>query len=145
MTFSTILSQTGTNTTGIEVPVSIVDELGGGGKPKVVVTLNGYSYRSSIAKMGGVYLIPVSADIRKETGLKGGDSIEVGLELDTAPREVVVPEDLAAALAAVPTAKAKFDTLSFSNLNRHVLSVEGAKTDETRKKRIVKAIEELSA
>lgn len=144
MIFSTTLSQTGANTTGIEVPPAIVEELGGGGKPKVVVTLNGYTYRSSVAKVGGVYLISVSADIRSKTGLNGGNPIEVTLELDNAPREVSLPEDFAAAMAAAPAAKAKFETLSFSNQNRHVLSVEGAKTEETRQKRIAKAIDELS-
>jgi hypothetical protein len=143
MKFSTLLSQTGANTTGIEVPPEVVEALGGGKKPKVVVTLNGYQYRSSIASMGGIFLISVSADIRAKANVKGGDPIEVDLALDNAPREVTIPSDFAEALAGSPGAKSNFDALSFSNKSRHVLSIEGAKTEATRQKRIAKAIEEL--
>ncbi len=145
MKFSSILEKSGGNATGIVVPQKIVEALGGGKKPKVNVVLNGFTYRSSIAMMGGDYMIPVSKDVREKAGVKGGDPIDVEVTLDTAPREVEVPADFGAALDLVPAARAKFDTLSNSNKSRHVLSVDGAKTPETRARRIEKAIAELSA
>lgn len=133
------------NNTGIEVPPEVIEGLGGGKKPAVVVTIGSYSYRSSVAVMGGKYLISLSAERRAESGLKGGDAIEVELGLDTTPREVVVPEDLAAALAGDAAAKAFFETLSYSNKLKHALSVGDAKTPETRLKRLEKAMEMLRA
>jgi hypothetical protein len=87
------MSQTGNNA-GIEVPADIVDARGAGKRPPVTVTVNGYSYRSTVASMGGRYLLPFSAERRSESGISGGDAIDVELELDTAPRVVDVPEDL---------------------------------------------------
>lgn len=142
MKFSTTILQTGNNT-GIEVPPEVVEALGGGKKPAVSVTIGGFGYRSSIAVMGGKFLIPLSAERRAESGIKGGDAVEVELELDTQPREVVVPEDLSVALAGDALAKAFFETLSYSNKLRHVLSVTDAKTPETRRKRIDKAMDML--
>lgn len=144
MKFETTLFQIGNNT-GIDVPTEVVEALGGGKKPSVVVTVGSYTYRSTIAVMGGRNLISFSAERRAETGLKGGETIEVELELDTAPREVTVPDDLAAALAGEPAAKAFFESLSYSNQLRHVLSVNDAKTPETRQKRIAKAMDMLRA
>lgn len=141
MRFQTTLYQSGKNTTGIVVPEEIVTALNSGKRPAVNVTVNGFAYRSTIASMGGQFLIPVSAEIRQKTGLAGGDEIDVDLELDTAPRQVDVPADLAAALDAEPAARAFFDTLSYSNKRRHVLSIDGAKTDETRQRRIAKSVE----
>ena len=123
----------------------MIEGLGGGKKPAVVVTVGSYSYRSTIAVMGGRNLISLSAERRAEMGLKGGDAVEVDLELDTAPREVVVPEDLSAAMAGDAAAKAFFDTLSYSNKLKHALSINDAKTPETRPKRVEKAMEMLRA
>lgn len=108
------------------------------------VTVNGYAYRSTIAPMGGQYLIPFSADKREETGIGGGDAIEVELTLDTASRAVAPPEDLAAALAAAPGAAEAFAALSPSRQKAHVTSVEGAKARETRERRIAKTVAELT-
>lgn len=144
MKFKTSILQTGNNT-GIEVPADVVQALGGGKKPAVSVTIGSYGYRSSIAVMGGKFLIPLSAERRAESGIRGGDTVEVELALDTAPREVAVPEDLAVALAGDAVAKAFFETLSYSNKLRHVLSITDAKTPETRAKRIDKAMEALRA
>ncbi|GGS50041.1 hypothetical protein GCM10010221_56440 [Streptomyces parvus] len=141
--FSTTMFQTGNNT-GIEVPEDVVEALGAGKRPPVNVTVNGYAYRSTIAPMGGQYLIPFSADKRKATGIGGGDAIEVELTLDTAPRTVEPPEDLAAALAAAPGAAEAFAALAPSRQKAHVASVEGAKTDATRERRIAKAVAELT-
>ena len=144
MKFKTNVFQMGNNT-GIEVPTEVIEGLGGGKKPAVVVTIGSFSYRSTVAVMGGKFLISLSAERRAESGLKGGDPIEVDLQLDTTPREVNVPEDLAAALAEDAAAKTFFETLSFSNKNKHVVSITDAKTPETRQKRIAKAMEMLRA
>lgn len=143
MKFRTTMFLSGNNT-GIEVPEAMVEALGAGKRPPVNVTVNGYAYRSTVASMGGRYLIPFSSDKRKETGITGGDAIEVELTLDTAPRTVEPPEDLAAALAAAPGAAEAFAALSPSRQKAHVTSVEGAKTDATRERRIAKAVAELT-
>ena len=126
--------------TGIEVPEGIVVALGRGRRPPVRVTLAGHTYRSTIAPMGGRYMVGLSAENRAASGVSGGDEVEVDIELDTEPREVVVPPDLASALDAEPEARRYFDSLSYSNRSRHVLSVQGAKTDETRRRRIAKSV-----
>lgn len=144
MKFKTTILQTGNNT-GIEVPPDVVEGLGSGKKPAVAVTIGRFSYRSSIAVMGGKFLIPLSAERRAESGIKGGDAVEVELALDDKPREVTVPDDLAAALAGDAAAKAFFETLSYSNRLRHVLSVTDARTTETRQRRIDKVLEMMRA
>jgi antitoxin component of MazEF toxin-antitoxin module len=144
MRFTTTIFLDGNNT-GIEVPPDLVEQLGGGKRPAVQVTVAGFTYRSTVAPMGGKFLIPLSAARRQEAGVKGGDKVEVELVLDTAPREVELPADLAAALAAEPNAKAFFDTLSYSNKLRHVLSITDAKTEATRQKRVAKVMEMLIA
>ena len=144
MQYDTTILQIGNNT-GIEVPPSVIEALGGGKKPAVIVTIGSFSYRSSVAVMGGKYLISLSAERRAASGLKGGDLIQVDLQLDSTPRGVTMPDDLAAALAAEPEAKAFFDRLSYSNQSRHVLSITDAKTPETRQRRVDKAMEMLRA
>ena len=143
MRFHTILQGSGKSATGIQVPPEIVESLGTSKKPAVRVTINGYTYRSSIATVSGQFMVSVSAENRKGAGIAAGDEIDVEIELDTEPREVTVPPDLAAALDAEPEARRFFDGLSYSNKLRHVLSVEGAKTDETRQRRIDKAVSML--
>lgn len=143
MTFRAIVELHGKTATGIQVPPDVVSALGGGKRPAVVVTLNGYSYLSTVAPMGGVYLLPLSAKHRAGAGVAAGDEVEVGLLLDTAPRVVEVPSDFAAALDADGTARQAFDKLSYSNQRRHVTAIEDAKTPETRHRRIDKAIATL--
>lgn len=142
MQFETRIFLSGNNT-GIEVPEEVVDALGGGKRPAVHVTVAGFSYRSTIAPMGGRYLIPLSAARRGEAGVKGGDLVTVELTLDTTPREVELPHDFAVALENDVNAKSFFETLSYSNRLKHVLSVTDAKTPETRLRRIAKAIDAL--
>ncbi len=141
--FTAILQLHGKTATGIEVPAAIVAALGGGKRPAVSVTINGYTYRSTVAPMGGVFMLPVSAEVRAGAGIAAGDVLTVTLTPDTAPREVAVPPDLAAAFDVAPAARRAFDALSYSNKRRHVLSVEEAKTPETRQRRIDKAVEAL--
>jgi len=143
MRFATTILQTGKTTTGIQVPDEVVEALGGGRRPAVKVTVNGYSYRSTVAVMGGTPMVSLSAEHRAAAGLVGGDQVEVDLELDTTPREVTVPPDLAAALDAEPAARRTFDALSYSNKSWHVLQVTGAKTDETRQRRIARSVDTL--
>jgi hypothetical protein len=132
--FSGTMLLTGNNT-GIEVPVEIVEALGGGRRPAVLVRVNGYEYRSTVVVMGGKHLIPFSSETRAATGISGGDAIEVELELDTRPRTVAVPEDLAAALAGAGLTEA-FERIAPSRKKAHVLAVESAKAPETRQRRI---------
>jgi hypothetical protein len=142
--FTAPLQLHGKTATGIEVPPEVVTALASGKRPAVNVTINGYTYRSTIAPMGGVFMLPVSAAIRAEAKVAAGELVTVALTLDTAPREVVVPDDLAAALDATPGARRAFETLSYSNKRAHVLPVEEAKTPETRQRRITKIIGTLA-
>ena len=132
------------NNTGIEVPPDVIEALGAGRKPAVTVTVNGYEYRSTVAVMGGRHLIPFSSDKRAATGIQGGDPIVVDVEVDTAPRTVEVPDDLAAALEATPGARAAFDALSPSARKAHVTNVESAKAPETRQRRVDAIVAKLA-
>jgi bifunctional DNA-binding transcriptional regulator/antitoxin component of YhaV-PrlF toxin-antitoxin module len=140
MRFSTTVLLGGKTATGLVVPPEVVEALGAGKKPPVTVTLRGHSYRSSIAVRGGQFMIPLSAEHRSAAGVAAGDDVEVDVELDTAPREVDVPADLAAALDAEPEARRRFDAMSYSSQLQHVLAVTGAKTDETRARRVAAAV-----
>ena len=142
-TFQTILLQAGKTATGIEVPPEIVESLSPSKKPAVKISLNGYEYRSTIAVMGGKFMLPVSAEHRTGAKIKGGDSLTVTLELDTEPRILEIPADLATAFEQNASAKAKFEALSYSQKRLHTLSVQGTKNPETRAKRVIKAIEAL--
>jgi len=141
--FRTTIQQGDKTATGIQVPEEVVEALGSGRRPAVRVTINGYTYRSSVAVLGGRYMVGVSAAHRAGAGVAGGDEVDVDIELDAAPREVTVPADLAAALDAEPEARRTFDGLSYSNKSWHVLQVEGAKTDETRQRRIARSVDIL--
>ncbi|SFB42986.1 protein of unknown function [Amycolatopsis marina] len=140
MRFQAELESTGKTAAGFEVPESVVEKLGGGGHPKVTVTVNHFAFRTSVAKMGGRYLLGVSAARREEAGIETGQVLDVDVELDTAPRETEVPGDLAAALAADLNAKAFWDTLSHSKQSWHVHQVTSAKKAETRAARVAKSV-----
>lgn len=140
MQFRADVIPTGKTTTGITVTDEQVAEFGVGKRPPVTVTINGYTYRTTVAPMGGENWISVSAEVRERAGIAAGDTVDVTVELDTAPREIEVPADLAEALEAAPEAKAFFEGLSYSNKRRHVESIEGAKTADTRQRRIDKAV-----
>ena len=141
--FSATLELGGKTATGIEVPEHVVERLGAGKRPPVRVALNGHTYRSTVAPMKGRYMLPVSAEVRQRADVEEGDEIEVRLAHDTEPRTVTVPADFARALKEDPAVQDFFNTLSHSNKRRFVLSVEGAKTDETRQRRIAKAVATL--
>jgi hypothetical protein len=145
MRFHATIELNGKTATGIEVPADVLAALGPGKRPSVQVTINGFSYPSTVGSMGGRSLIPVSAEVRSQTGVSAGDDVDVDVVADAAPRRVEVPADLSAALGRQPAARQAFDRLSYSGQRRYVLAVEQAKTAQTRQRRIDKAVAELSA
>lgn len=136
---TTVMQAEGTNATGIVVPDEVVAKLGAGKKPKVSITVKGYTYRSTVAVMGGKFMLPLAKEHRDKAGVKAGDKVEVILEPDNAPREVEIPKDLAAALKKAGL-RAAFDELAFSHRKEHVRAIEEAKAPETRLRRIEKAV-----
>ncbi|QNK56778.1 YdeI/OmpD-associated family protein [Paenibacillus sp. PAMC21692] len=143
MKFTTVIELGGKTATGFEVPAEAVEAFGQGKKPAVKVTIGGHTYRSTVAVYGGKYMLPLSAENRNAAGVAAGDKVDVALELDTEPRELEVPADFAEALDCVPAARTFFEGLSYSNKRRIVLQIEGAKSEETRIRRIDKAVSSL--
>jgi len=143
MKFRASIELAGKTATGIEVPAAVVAKLGSSKKPAVRVTIKGYTYRSTVASMGGRFMLPVSAEVREAAGVAARDKVDVDVELDTAPREVTVPADFARALTREPAAKRFFEGLNFSNKQRIVIAIESAKTPETRERRIAKSVSSL--
>jgi hypothetical protein len=141
---TTVLQEPGMNATGIRVPEDAMAELNAGKKPAVKVSLAGYQYRTTVAVSGGAYMLSLSKEHREAAGLKGGDTVEVTLELDTEPRTVELPEDLAAALAERPGVRQAFDKLAFSMRKEYVRQVESAKAAETRTRRIAGIVEKMN-
>jgi hypothetical protein len=141
--FRATLQTNGKTATGIEVPPTVVEALAGGKRPPVRITLHEHTYRTTVAKMGGRFLIPVSAEVRQAAGVTAGDELDVGIELDDAPRTVEVPADLAAALAAEPAAAAAWEKLSDTHRKEWARSVADAKKPETRQRRVQAAVDQL--
>ena len=144
MKFVSQLTVVEADNAGIVVPAEVVDSLNGGKHPKVSVTLNGFTYRSSIASMGGQYLIPCSKARRTEGKLEVDVPYEIEIALDTAPREVEIPEELAAHFTEHPAVKAAWDAMSYSNQLRLVTPALNAKKPETRARNIEKIIAQLA-
>jgi hypothetical protein len=141
--FRTKILQSGKTATGIEVPAKVVAALGSSKRPPVRATINGYTYRSTVAVMGGVFMLGVSEEVRKGAGVAGGDVIDVDLELDDAPREVEVPADFAAVLGRDAKAKKSFEGLSYSAKLRLVTPIN-VKNADVRKERIATTVKQLS-
>ena len=135
----------GKTATGVEVPAKVVDGLGSTRRPLVKVTINGYTYRSAIAPMGGTYMLGISDEVRKSAKVAAGDTVDVNVELDTEKRDVDVPAELAKALAKDPKAKKYFESLSYSRKNALVAPIANGKTAETRERNLAKAMQELKA
>jgi antitoxin component of MazEF toxin-antitoxin module len=133
----------GKTATGIQVPDDVVEALGAGKRPPVVVTVGGHTYRTTVAPMGGAYWIPLAAEHREAAGVRAGEEVTVSLEGDPAPREVALPDDLAAAMD--DQARSAFDRLAVSHRKEWVRWVEEAKKAETRTARITKTVESLKA
>jgi hypothetical protein len=143
MRFRTTVELGGKTATGLHVPDDVVAGLGGGLRPAVAVTIGPHTYRTTVASMGGRFMIPLSAENRTAAGVVAGDEVDVDIVADTAPREVSVPPDLAAALD--PDARAIFDGLAYTHRKEWVRWVEEAKKPETRTVRIAKTVEGLRA
>lgn len=141
--FRTTILTAGKTATGIRIPDEIIAQLGTSKKPAVKITMNGYTYRSTVAVMGGKFMVGVNAENRDKAKVAGGDTVDVDIETDTAPREVTVPVDFAAALNASPKARKYFDGLSYSKQKAFVQVIEGTKVAETRKRRIDKTVADL--
>jgi hypothetical protein len=128
------------NATGVEVPAEVMQALGPQGRPPVVITINGHSWRSRVAAMRGMRLIGISAAHRAAAGIVEGDVIEIDVTLDEAPRDVTEPADLAGALAECAEARAAFDRLPFGLRQKHVRTIEEARSEDVRQRRIEKLI-----
>lgn len=133
---TTVFKDAQKNATGLPVPAEALAALGAGKRPKVIVRMGGYSYRTSVGAMGEQAMLPLSAEHRAAAGVAPGDTVEVTLEVDSEPRTFELPADLAAALAARPGASDAFARLAPSRQKEHVRQVEAAKTAETRERRI---------
>lgn len=145
MQFPATIQLDGKTATGVTVPDEVVAALGGGNRPRVRVTLAGYSYQTTVARMHGSFMFPVSAAVRAEAGVGAGDEVNVEIEIDQAPRTVTIPPALASALERHPDAKTAFEKLSYTNQKRHALAIDGAKTEQTRQRRMEKVLAELQA
>ncbi len=139
---TTVLKDKEKSATGLQVPPDTIAALGSGKKPKVKVSLNGYTYRTTVAVMGDVFMLSLSAENREAAGVKAGDTVDVTLELDTEPRTVDVPDDLAAALNDRGV-MVEFEGLSYSARKEYVRQVESAKAQETRNRRIAGIVEKF--
>ena len=143
MRFHTTILLAGKTATGMRVPDEVVAALGTSKRPAVRVTINGYTYRSTVAMMGGEFMLPLSAENRQGAGVAAGDEVDVDVELDSEPRVLAVPDDFQSALDGDQAAKQFFEGLSYSNKRRLVLAIEDAKTAETRQRRIERTIGNL--
>ncbi|WP_018686473.1 YdeI/OmpD-associated family protein [Actinokineospora enzanensis] len=144
MKFHTTIELGGKTATGLRVPPDIITALTAMKRAPVTITINNHTYRTTVAPYNGAFMVPLSAEHRTAAGVQAGDEVEVDIELDTAPREVEIPADLAAALDATPGARAAFDKLSYTHRKEHVRAIEEAKAEATRQRRITKCIEKLT-
>jgi len=142
--FRAELQLDGKTATGITVPPEVLDSLGAGKRAAVQVTINGYTYPSTIGTMNGVAKIPVSGPVRKAANIRAGDILVVDVETDHTPRTVTVPDDLAAALEADPESRAFLDGLSYSRKHAFASWIEQAKRPETRQTRVTATAELLA-
>jgi hypothetical protein len=138
MRFESTVELGGKTATGIPIPEHVIEAFGSSKRPPVTITINGYTYRTTAVRMGGRFLVPLSAENREGAGVAAGDSVTVDIEHDTAPREVTMPDDLAAAMD--DAARAAYDGLSYTHRKEWVRWVEEAKRPETRASRIAKTV-----
>jgi len=141
--FRTTIELGGKTATGFAVPDAVVAALGASKRPAVRVTVGPHTYRTTIASMGGRFLVPLSAENRAAADVAAGDEVEVRIEADTSPREVAVPADLAVALAADQQARAFFETLAPSHRKEWVRWIDEAKRAQTRTSRLSATIDAL--
>lgn len=130
------------SSTFIPVPLDVRATFGRA-RPPVLVTVNGYTYRSTIAVYGGRSYLPVNRENREKAGVAPGDTVTVELAPDADPRDIQVPDDLRAALDDDPSVRALFDALSYSHRREYVIWVDGTKRPETRRRRVTQTVERL--
>ena len=140
MRFRAVIESSGKTAAGIHVPADVVAGLGPSRKPAVRATINGFTYRSSVAVLAGEFMLGIPPEFRAGAGVAAGDEVAVDLELDTQPREVTVPPDFADALSRDASAQGTFDALSYSNKRRLVIPIALAKAAETRERRIARTV-----
>ena len=128
------------NATAVEIPATVMKGLGPQARPPVTITINGHSWRSRVAAMRGEQLIGISAANREAAGVAEGETIEVDVVLDAAPRTVELPDDLAKALKRTTGSKDAFERLPFGLRQKHVREIESAKSAEVRERRIAKLV-----
>jgi hypothetical protein len=143
MRFESVVELGGRTATGIPVPDEVIAALGSSKRPPVTVTvtLQGYTYRTTVARMGGRYLVPLSAENRTAAGVAAGDEVTVDIALDDAPREVDLPDDLAAAMD--DAARTTYDALAYTHRKEWVRWVEEARRPETRATRVARTVDAL--
>jgi Domain of unknown function (DUF1905)/Bacteriocin-protection, YdeI or OmpD-Associated len=144
-TFKAVLQPDPTGSgTFIRVPRELNAKLGLKGRPKVQAVIAGHPYRGSLMPMGdGTFCLGVLKAIQQSAGVKRGDTIAVDLELDTAPRVVAPPADLARALARDRKAAKSWEKLSYTNQREMARGLEEAKKPETRERRLAQALDRL--
>ena len=133
----------GKTATGVEVPARVVAALGSTKRPLVRVTINGYTYRSAVAPMGGVFMLGISEDVRNNSGVKAGDTVDVDMVLDTEKRDVEIPAELKRAMSKDSAAKKYFESLSYSRKVALVNPIANAKTPETKERNLAKSMQAL--
>lgn len=144
MKFRSTVELGGKTATGIEVPGEVVEALAGGKRPAVTINVGAHTYRTTVAPMAGKFYVPLSAENRDAAGVQAGDDVEVEIDLDTEPRVMEAPDDLAQALSLDDQAREFFDTLSYSHRRAYVDWITSAKKPETRERRIGQAVEMLA-
>lgn len=140
MKFTAEIFTGGGNTAGFWVPDEVVASFNKGKRVPVVVTINGYSYRNTIASYEGKSAIGVSMENREKAGVKVGDVVEIDLQYDDKPREIEVPDDLRQELNKDPKAKGIFENLSYSHRKEYVRWIQDTKNPETRARRVTKTL-----
>ena len=121
-----------------------VEAVGEGAKRfPVLATVNGYTWRTSVMRMRGEFMVGLNREVREAAGVHAGQTVNVKLALDSEPREVEVPEALATALAADPAASAAFDALAFTHRKEYARWVSEAKREQTRERRVAEALQML--
>lgn len=139
---TTIIKGEDKDVTGIEIPAKIIESFGSGKRPKVKVTMNGYTYRNTVAVYGDKYLVGISKEHRQGAGIKGGEKVEVDIELDTEPRIIEIPKELKSALSKKGLLE-RFEKLAPSKRKEFVRQVNDAKAEETRNRRIEKILDSI--
>lgn len=140
MQFTSVVELGGKTATGIAVPEEVVTALGSGKRPAVKIRVGQHTYRTTVARMGERYFVPLSAENREAAGVAAGDEVDVLIELDAEPRELAIPSDLAEAFAQTPAARTFFDSLSFTHRKEWVRWIEESKRPETREARLAKTL-----